>query len=203
MILESPLPLTIKCDWTRMNRVYQKLLENFNYGFFDDVKQWVPNAKYTACDIGVHGRWAVDNKTVQPWFLWTGPLLESIIPWAKKLREKTARAGILLQNFGYHYHDFDIYKHVDSKETADRKYQSEQCNINFIIKCSDPPGKSFFERADGTHYYVSQENCAYLIDSSVPHWVENQSYREILQIRFHSRYDMVKDFFQKNPLELE
>ena len=201
MIQENPLPLTINCDWTRMRKIYSKLIDNYHNGFFDN-QTWVPNAKYMACDIGHHGRLAVgDTVTPDIWFAWSGPLVEAIIPWAQSFKKLTKDAGIFLQNFAFHCHSGDIFRHRDSKDGADMRYQDRQCNLNFIVS-SDNQSKSYFEQKDGIHYYVGKNNHAYLIDSSVPHWVENSHHREIFQIRFHSTYAEVKEFLQSRSLTL-
>ncbi len=203
MILENPLPFRMHHDWSRMRRIYHKLIKNYYNNFFDDNERWISNGRHTACDIGIYGRLAYScNLTEDCWFFWSGKMVESLIPCTSELKEKAADSGILLQNFAYHCHYGNISKHVDSKELKDISFQKNQCNLNFIITSQDKQSISCFEHDDGIHYYTGKENSAYLMDSSVPHWVTNNGFREIFQIRFHSSYDSVKNFFNLNPITL-
>jgi hypothetical protein len=203
MISENPLPLIIHCDWNRIRKIYQKLVENYSNDFFNNRKQWIDCSRQTACDIGRYGRLSYSQTiTKEPWFQWSGLLLESLVPWAGKLREHTLSAGLCLQNFSYFHHYGNVNCHIDIKETKDKSFEKNQCNVNYIIVAEDQQSKSFFEHHDGVHYYISKENCAYLIDSGVSHWVTNTGYREVFQIRFHDSYKSVKNFFDTNPMEL-
>jgi hypothetical protein len=202
LISENPLPVQINYDWQRLRRVYHKLIENYHHGFFDRT-QWNDKIQHTACDLGRHGQLVIsDNITEGAWIIWTGGLLDSILPWAKEIRHKTKQAGIFLQDFAFHYHYGDITRHTDKKTGDEIDFQNSQCNLNFVVSSSDPESTSYFERPDGVHCYVGRAGFGYLIDSSVPHWVENKGHREVFQIKFHSSYDKVKDFFSKHQLNL-
>jgi hypothetical protein len=202
MMLEECLPLTINCDWQRICKIYDKLIDNYNREFYTD-SAWIPNAQYTAHDLGHHGRLMVEEAlTNDTWFIWTGRLLESMIPWSQNLRQSTHAAGIFLENFCFFRHYGDIFPHIDSKDGPDTIYQTSQCNLNFIILAHDETSTTCFEHPDGIHYYIGQQNRAYLLDSGVRHWVTNTKKREVFQIKFHSDYATVKKFFQRTPMVL-
>jgi hypothetical protein len=115
LISENPLPIQINYDWKRLRRVYHKLIENYNYGFFNQV-HWNDNIQHTACDLGRHGQIVISNNITEgTWIIWNGSLLDSILPWAKDLRLRTRQAGIFLKGFAFHYHYGNITRHIDKK----------------------------------------------------------------------------------------
>ena len=75
------------------------------------------------------------------------------------------------------------------------------CNLNYIVE-SDPESTAYFQRPDGLHFYRSPKNTAWLLDSTVPHWVENEGQRIVFQLRFHSPYDQVRECLTQYPIEL-
>jgi hypothetical protein len=203
MILESPMPITINHDWSRVYRIYSKLVEQCKNGVFDNIKKLLEDDKIEAYDIGWNGRITMSTiLTEDPWYLWTGSLLESVLPWIPELKKYIEKSNLKFQGFTYGCHNGDIRPHIDPKETQEIEYRFQQCNINFVIESTDPTATTFFERSDGIHYYLGKKNQAYLLDGGVPHWVTNNGHRVIFQLRFHDDYHSIKTFFENNPLTL-
>jgi hypothetical protein len=61
---------------------------------------------------------------------------------------------------------------------------------------------TYFQDDDGLHSYPSIPGKAWLINSSVEHWVDNQNFREVFQMRFHDSYSQIKDYLINYPLNL-
>lgn len=208
MIKQLPLPITIDHDWKRIRKVYEKLINNYRDGFFSASTQWVDDYKAYGADIGCHGRLSMSHKLTGgvEWYLWSGSLLEKLLPFAESLRQTFLDHDLHFSNFSYTQHTGSIDRHVDSKRLDERDPTNDplinQCNINYIITALDPQSASYFEYAHETCWYPSEPNRAWLIDSSVPHWVINSDFREVFQLRFHDPYQKVKKYFETNPLHL-
>jgi hypothetical protein len=208
MIQESPLPITIDHDWSRVRKVYEKLTTNYRDGFFNASTQWIDDYKAYGADIGIHGRFSMSEKLTDgvQWYQWSGSLLERLLPFAHQLRQTFQYNGLHFCNFSYTQHTGSIDRHIDSKRSEERTGTNDplknQCNANYIITSLDPNSSSYWEYQDSTHWYPSKPGQTWLIDSSVPHWVANNGFREVFQFRFHDPYLTVKQYFEKNPLHL-
>lgn len=208
MIQESALPITINHDWSRVRTIYEKLITNYHNGFFNSSTHWVDDYKAYGADIGQHGRFSISEKLTGgvQWYQWSGSLLERLLPFAQDLKKSFADHGLNFCNFSYTQHSGCIDRHVDGKRPDERTASNDalrnQCNVNYIITCLDPNSASYWEASDGTHWYPSISDKAWLIDSSVPHWVVNNNFREVFQFRFHDPYRKVKEYFSNNPLHL-
>lgn len=208
MIQESFLPITIDHDWSRERKVYEKLITNYQSGFFNSTTYWIDDYKAYGADIGPHGRLSISEKltgSIQ-WYQWSGSLLERLLPFAADLKEAFANHGLNFCNFSYTQHTGSIDRHVDGKRSDERTVANDplvnQCNVNYIITSLDSNSASYWEYNDGIHWYPSISGKAWLIDSSVPHWVVNNNFREVFQFRFHDPYHKVKEYFDKNQLHL-
>lgn len=202
MIPTPQIPLEIDYDWSRMIRIYDVLIEKHRSGFFKDTTYRFPHIPdLEAHDIGKYGT-IVTSRRLTPyedWYVWTGLLLDTVFPWTQQLKDHFEQHNIDFVDFSLSRHFHSIKQHVDRK-TAGVAEQGH-CNLNYIIE-SDPDARSFFESTAGVCFYPSPVNTAWLLDSSVPHWVENEGPRTVFQLRFHSPYQQVLDHLCENPIKL-
>jgi hypothetical protein len=197
MIFEPPLPISIQQDWTKVRDSYNKIVRDIESGELEHASIPNPQARNTIYDLGNLGRVHVAKKlTVNPWYIWKGSYLESMLPWLNKFKQHLATQNIWFDAVTYFYHDGDVAKHTDFH------HNDIHCNLNFIIRAEDADAMTFFELEDGMHCYSSQENCAFLLASNFPHYITNSKPREILHIRFSFNYHQVKNFLLKNPIDL-
>lgn len=204
MIVDPPLPITINHDWMRVRKIYKKLIENYEQGFFDNTVTWTKDYQSYTAGIGSYGSIIVSTSLTQgvKWYSWTGALLEQLLPFAQDLRIKFENNGLKFCNFVYFQHTANIDKHVDGKQSNELGALYNQCNVNYVISSHDSHAASYFEDNLNTHVYYSTPGQAWLINSGVPHWVNNSGLREIFQIKFHDSHDRVQEYFYKNPLSL-
>jgi hypothetical protein len=204
MIVDSPLPLTINHDWSRVRRVYRKLIENYEQGFFDKTVTWTGGYEAHTAGIGSHGSIIISTSLTQgvKWYSWTGTLLEQLLPFAENLKTKFKNNGLKFCNFMYFQHTTNIDKHIDGKQSNELGVLHNQCNVNYVIRADDVNAASYFKDELDTHVYYSTPGQAWLINSGVQHWVNNSGHREIFQIKFHDSYSRVQEYFNKNPLNL-
>lgn len=200
MIKEPPLPFDIDVDWNRVRKIYQKIIDNYHQGFFEKTTSWVNEHYAYGADLGEHGRLSISTSLTNGvnWYIWTGSFLERLLPFSERLKYQFQKDNINFCNFAYMQHTTDIAKHIDGNIDPLIK----QCNLNYIVAADDTNATSYFQDSSGIHSYPSTPGKAWLINNSVDHWVDNQNFREVFQIRFHDSYDRVKQYLTDNPLNL-
>lgn len=203
MIQDAEIKFETDYDWRRMIGIYDALIEKQRAGLFDATAYSTPHVPdLVAHDIGSYGMLFTSQQLTpnEIWYVWNGQLLETVFPWSAKLRQKFGSHGIDLVDFSLSRHFHSIKKHTDKK--APGVATQGHCNLNYIVE-SDPESTAYFQRPDGLHFYRSPKNTAWLLDSTVPHWVENEGQRIVFQLRFHSPYDQVRECLTQYPIELK
>jgi len=202
MIQAPDIPFAIDYDWSRMIRIYDVLIEKHRSGFFKNTTYRFPHIPdLEAHDIGKYGT-IVTSRGLTPWedwYVWTGQLLDTVFPWTQTLKDRFSEHNIDFVDISLSRHFHSISQHIDRKTAGIA--EDGHCNLNYIIE-SDPDARSYFESAEGTVCYPSPQNTAWLLDSSVSHWVENEGPRIVFQLRFHSPYQLVLDNLQQYPIRL-
>lgn len=187
-------------DWRRVQYIYRHLGHMIDQDMFCSNKKYEPAYRATLYSINGHGCVA-ENVTLcadqAPWRIWTGSMLEHVIPWAKSLRQRLERSSLRFVNFSYFSHSGLIASHIDGKSDLDRA--EGHCNINYIIAAEDPNAYTHVGQNEDIRQYRSTAGNAWLLDTSVPHGVMTNGRREIFQMTFHSPFADVKNFLETTP----
>lgn len=199
-LLKCPINLQFDYDWKRVNRIYQRILEkklqgNYKSSFEGSYDAMVYSLKTHGAVI------ASTSLTNHEWNIWTGPLLEFVLPDnVQELANKLLESNLNFINFGYFIHYGEIKKHSDGVE--DPRGAEGHCNINYVISSTDPNAKTHLHntKTGVCEEYPSTVGTTWILDSSVDHWVSNTGAREIFQIKVFSPFDKVKQFFADNNL---
>lgn len=198
--LKCPTNLKFDYDWKRVNRIYQRILEKKSQGNYKP--SYEKSYDSMVYSLKTHG--AVISSTSltnYEWNIWTGALLEFVLPKEiQKLSKKMSESNLNFINFGYFIHQGEIKKHRDGVD--DLRGAEGHCNINYVISSTDPNAKTYLHNTTTGVYeeYPSTVGTAWILDSSVDHWVKNSGTREIFQIKVFSPFKKVKQFFIDNNL---
>lgn len=198
--------LLTEFDWERTQYIFQELWNLVSAGDMKDRFYYDEDYKANTYSLGNYGG-VIENFSLtrgSPWITWTGPLLESVIPWTTDLKNKLQNSGLDFVNFTYTRHLVDIDKHIDGKSKSERidilNSGQGHCNINYMIYCENPDSYTYVEDEKGNRStYQSTPGTAWLLQTDVPHGVVNKGRREAFQIKFHSSFDKVKHWLEKNP----
>lgn len=196
-----PVDLTIDFDWSRVRRAYQTMIDMNLQGRFRGLEDWQESYNCQQLSIGDYGSIMVSkNLTQSDWYIWTGRLLEHLCPWADALKKPFQEAGLHFVNYTYSRHVGPIRIHIDGKKPTEAP--RGQTNINFIISCDDPDAKTCALHEGVEECYPSTPGTAWLIDTSVKHWVANTGNREFLQLKIYESFDTVKEFLKDRSFRI-
>lgn len=211
-LMQCPINLQVNCDWNRIRRIYNRLIEKRYQGYFVNE---VYEEEYCTHVHSINRHGAITCNTTltnHDWHMWIGTFLEHIITDnnVKELSKKLLDAKINFKNFGYFIHYGDINEHIDvtPKEVTEslpfKHATPGSCNLNYIISSTDQnaytylrdPSRGIEER------YPSIVGTTNLLDPEVFHGVKNEGTREVFQIKILSPYNQVKEFLSENGLLL-
>lgn len=197
VIRQIDLDLSHK-DWGKVRGMYEGLKQKMEQGLLTagEVTSYGSQSYWVGRD-GQSGSLLVDQQhTQQPWVAWCGRLVEAMVPELRSIADDMRADGLESGTVTYNRIHGPIGRHRDGKESG--QAPRGQCNINYIIGCTDDRAQTHAERRDGTvQSYPSRPNTAWCLDTSVPHWVECQGEREFVQICVHEPLDRVVRWFQE------
>ena len=183
-------------DWTKVRQMYDGIENRFQQGLLvpDGVTSY-GSQRYRLGREGMSGSVMVDQQhTQQPWVAWCGRLLEDMVPELNSIGRQMKRDGLDFVTLTYNRMTGPIGRHADGKPRGEAT--RGQCNINYIIGCSDAEARTHAVMPDGTmQSYDSLPDTAWCLDTSVPHWVECSGEREFIQMCVHEPLDRVVDWF--------
>jgi len=197
-LMQCPVNLVFEYDWDRVRNLYNQIIEKKQQNYVKNNNESVYNAD--TYSLGKYGA-MISNHTLtdHEWNIWAGPLLEHVLPASiYEISNKLKASNLEFVNFGYFMHFGNIKEHVDPQR--DDVSKNGHCNINYVIGSTDPNAKTvLFDPTTSTYEsYPSTPKKTWILNSAVPHRVENRGIREIFQIKVFSPYNQVKDFFQDN-----
>jgi hypothetical protein len=199
--VQYPINVKFNYNWDRIHRVFDRLVEKKNQGYFPSTPE--PAYGSTIYSISKFGSIiSSNNLTDQTWHTWNGPFLEWLLPpEAFVLKNQIIDAGINFVSFVYTCHEGSISEHIDGKRPGEATHG--HCNLNYVISSADPTAKTTSKNPNGPdECYPSVPGSAWLIDTATPHQVINSGVREVFQLKFHSPFSEVKQFFINNNLGL-
>jgi len=184
-------------DWTKVRQMYDGIENRFRQGQLvpEEVTSY-GSQRYRLGREGMSGSVMVDQQhTQQPWVAWCGRLLGEMVPDLQHIGEQMKRDGLDFVTLTYNRMTGPIGRHADGKPEGEAP--RGQCNINYIIGCSDSEASTHAVMPDGTvQSYASLPDTAWCLDTSVPHWVECSGEREFIQMCVHEPLDQVVDWFR-------
>ena len=192
-------PLMKQYDWRRLQLVAGHLFSKVDQGYFDNSVLWEPAYQAKIFNIGCHGSVTVNHSLTNnsPWYTWTGPLLETTIPFCKDIRQRLLKNQLNFVNFTYTLHFDNIKPHIDGKTDQEKNLGS--CNINHIIASESTESFTFAESGAIKQRYQTIPGDTWLVNTDVVHGVINKGQREVFQVKFHQPFEQVQDFFISNP----
>ena len=209
-LLACPVNFEINCDWDRVRRIYNQLVEKKNQGYFDT--EYEPSYFSNIHSINQYGAIITDSSRLlvdHEWNSWVGSFLEYILPSnVKELSSKMLDAKINFKNFGYFIHHGEIRGHIDAvpEHTMNslpfENKTGRYCNLNYVISSTDPDAYTYVKdtKRDIEESYKSTVGKLFLLDVSSSHSVVNKGTREVFQLKILSPYDQVKEFLIKNNM---
>lgn len=135
------------------------------------------------------------------WMFWNGKWLDTLLPWTNVVRKKLAEQGLPLAAITYHNHTFSIQPHRDTAYLGEDP-DIPHTNVNFIVSCKNPDTSYTWCRSDDTGEemrYYSHPGSLWIMNASVMHSVETSGLREALIMKFRVPFELVENFFDKNP----
>jgi hypothetical protein len=184
-------------DWTKVRQVYSGIETRLEQGKLHKAEiTSYGSQRYRLGQEGMSGSVMVDQlHTQQPWVAWCGRLLGDMVPELHDMGEQMRRDGLDFVTLTYNKMTGPIGRHSDGKPPGEAP--RGQCNINYIIGCSDAEARTHAVTPDGTvQSYPSLEGTAWCLDTSVPHWVECSGEREFIQMCVHEELDRVVQWFR-------
>lgn len=202
---QCPINLQFDYNWIRIHKIFNRLVEKKNQGYFSNYV-YEPAYKSKIYSIGTFGSLITNTSLTEEnveWQVWNGKFLEWLLPpEIFLLTDKLVDAGLNFVNFSYTCHYGKIKKHIDGKQIDEGL--DGHCNLNYIISSTDPEAKTVSTGSNGqTEIYLSSPGKLFLLDTATPHQVINGGIREVFQLKFHSSFNEVKQFFTDNNLILK
>jgi len=137
------------------------------------------------------------------WNILSGPMLNMALPWSKNLKElfKPLKFNHVCMSITVE----NIALHVDEKRKLDGS--PNFCNINYVVYSEDVNAQTnIYDLNDSSIHvsYPSNPGEAWMLDAAHPHELISNSYREILQFKFHNTYQEVAEVLDKiGPIVLD
>jgi len=188
-------------DWNRVKLAVEVVWNNIQSGKWEHRKTYDKTMASWVYSMDEHGSFMVSLASDHTrWIFWAGQWLEELLPWTKIVRKKLQEANLPISSIAYHNHTFSVPAHKDSAYQGGLP-ELPHTNVNYMIS-SVAPDKSFTwcKDEDGNEMrYYSHPGSLWIINASCTHAVETTGFRDALIIKFRHPFDMVSDFFKKNP----
>jgi len=120
----------------------------------------------------------------------SGLMVESSLAWAKQLRKDLA--GLTISSISFQYNTEGLLRHVDGQYDTSIK---NHCKLNYMI--SDENYSTFIDTGKEILSHPTKKDTAWLIDTTLPHWVSGEGTRYIFQVGFHDSYDTVYQHLER------
>jgi len=114
----------------------------------------------------------------------SGTMVESIIPWVDQLKKDLQ--GLIVSGITFQYNTAGLNRHIDGQVDSETK---KHCKLNYMIR--DENYSTFIDAGTEVLSYPTKKDTAWLIDTTLPHWVEGRGTRYIFQVSFHDSFDTV------------
>jgi hypothetical protein len=159
-------------------------------------REFIPEWNSDRIDLKNYGSVIYSYGLCPRWGIWTGPLLESMLPWMPKIKEYFS--GLRISAVSWSDSSEPILKHIDGVLESEKSIIYS--HINYIVSCEDPTNKTILYDNDGkTEYYPSIPGTAWLMDPTKEHEVQCTSYREVFQIKFANPFNEVSECLKGKP----
>ena len=186
-------------NWDRTMKMYKHICDQIQQNKYTN-RYYEPSYKADIISLGENAGGVLVSHTLDKWIIWTGPLLETSIPWCKDLKKKFLDNNLNFVNYCFSCHYQDIPMHTDGK-TEKEKVQGH-CNINYVVDCVDRHAYTWSKdqnNDDAQKKVSSGKNTTMLLQTDAPHGVVNNGARYVFQIRFHDPYETINNFIETNP----
>lgn len=189
------IDMVISHDWSKTinlyNTVYHKWIDDSLPG-----KRWIEEYHTYQFDFSSYGSLvSLDSITDQEKTaaMLNGPLVESTLPWIKKLKEDLK--GLDLVAVTFFETTGSIHKHKDGVVSSEKN--KGHCRLNYILTNCD--AVTYIDNDGVIESYPSIANTAWLFDTQKDHWVENpnNARRHLFQLTFNQHFEDVREWFLK------
>lgn len=184
------IDITVHQDWRVIRKLYQTVSDLAQANKLKQEVNDSPTAHYL---IGNHSSLLIDKKsTLNDWTSLSGEVVDINLKWIDQARRLFS--GLNFQGCSYNVTHIDLQMHVDIFPEEIKPV----CKVNYIISCEDPDAVTLSQDANDPtifHSYPSIPHTAWLLDTGLPHEVKSQGCREILEFKFHNKYETLSEFF--------
>ena len=180
-------------DWSKIIDLLHHVQEKYNNGLLKQG-QWIEEYMITRYDLGTMGSFIpLDSITKNPKTGSTinGLLLETLLPWSKKLKSDFRNSGLVSLAFLECCEDLE--PHVDGQEPGIVGH----CRLNYIVYDCD--SVTYLDNDGLIENYPSIGGTAWLVDTTKLHWVKNGEKRYLFQLMFHRPFSEVYEWFEQHP----
>ena len=201
--LQQQIDLKIQYDWSKIRDYYNILIKNMSENKFDKYAKEYPdeeNGLATYYSIGNHGCIIHNDGLSKDWNIWTGKMLESMVPWIPEA--KGLFKNLKLDSIKFGSITTSVKKHRDGGVNSE-----PMCNLTYIISSADPNARTIsYDNNDPriTKVISSTPGTAYLLDTQTPHEIISEGFREVFQFCFKNDFDILVDQLNNiGPIRLE
>ena len=204
LLCSSVQDFKIEINTSKINKLYHIIKQKF------DAKaltiEYVPEYSSMMSYLSDYGAMAVTGSNLDI-YVWSGTLLQLLLPQQfVDLAEKSKKAKLNFECFAYFEHFNEIETHFDGfleskwdKQPFENK-SKKICNLNYIVASVDPNAYTYVidKKTGEKEIYWSIPGTASIMDPSEYHGVVNTGYREVIQMRWFSPIEDVKQFLAEN-----
>ena len=195
--------LEIDYNWSKVREFYHRLVKDTANGKFNQYAHEYPheeNGPMTIYGISNYGSIMHSDDLSKNWNIWTGQLLENMIPWFPEAKELFKNLKLDTIKFGSN--TSSVKKHVDGTFDSD-----PICNLTYIISNTDPNAKTISYNVNDpkiTKATPSIPGTAYLLDTQAPHEIISDGPREVFQFCFKNDFNyIVNELNNIGPIRLK
>ena len=187
----AKINLTINQNWEQLITVGKTLQAKAHAGKLPEAN-WIESYQDYRYDLNEFGSVQFFDPITDPTdpkfstVSYCGKIVEGMLPWSRKFRQDFADLNLV--TFTYLETAGNITKHCDrlDPETAHLGH----CRVIYVI--NDTNAVTYAELDGHIESYPSRAKTAWLLDTSKPHWIENNQIRQVLQITFHEPFAKVQ-----------
>lgn len=185
--------LKINQDWSELIKRYE-VTRRFCIKH-PETGKWRDALVMNRHDFGHNGSYAFFNSiTKNPGTAGclSGSIVESMLPWAAKLREDLK--GLTIDSIAFQGNREGLHPHTDLKDEV----LTGHCKLNYMI--NDQDYTTFVDSGTGIMSHPTKKDTAWLLDTTKYHWVNGQGMRYIFQLTFKDPFDKVQEYLEQRNL---
>lgn len=176
------VPLQIEHDWSQTKSFIKKLMTLKDSSVVSDYGN---SSHYDFKALGTLS----EHKLSPSWYRLAGPKVNKTMPWLnsflESMKELEPDEGCISYMIGSGGEHVDL-PHLKSA-------------LNYIFESSDSSAHTWLRHGDVVERYPSDLNTAWIINTQVPHGIQNSGERWALSIHFGVEYEKVVEWFSHHP----